>query len=419
MKLFSALKKEGVAEKSVNVWVVILSLVLALGLWLYVVAAESPTGERTVHNVEVRLSGTDTLSSLYGFSVLTGYDTTASVTLRGRQSELNALDSEDVLAKIDLSDITAAGSYHKKIQITPPSGMEVVRVTPEYLTVDVDVEKTVFVDVLEPEETYSLSLPDVKFNRVFSAERIAVRGPQTVVDKIAGIKCQVDLGELTENVTKSVPLRFVDAEGNEITDRYLVPAQNTLVIQYILYKEKTVPLVLDVSTVLPGEKVNQRVVPETITVQGSPERIDELTQVVARKISTAEMTNNYHRVTGTVTLEDGLTCPTGIVNYTAETYLTGPLTTTRVALDLAGENVVITPPSDLAYRFEEDSVWVTVRTQYNYLAQVDANSLLASINLSAYTAPGTYPVTLTLSVSEEDSGICYVLDRVTVNVVLS
>ena len=404
-------------NRAVNVTVVVLSLLLAFGLWLYVVSTESPTGQRVFESVPVKISGTDTLSGTYGFSVLTGYDSTARITLRGKQSALNALDAEDLAAKVELADITAAGSYEKKIQVTPPAGLEVVSTSPSTLVIDVDVEKTVSVPVLDPEETYTLA-EGVQFKRTYSAESISVRGPQTVVDKIHGIKCSVELGDFVENVIKTVPIRFVDEAGNEITDRYLVPSQNTLTITYTLYKEKTVPLVLDVSTILPAERVSQSVSPSQITVQGPPEQIEALTEVVAKKVSTAEMTSEYSRFFGTVALPEGLSSPSGTIQYTAETSLSGALTT-RLSLDLSGDNVVVTEPKGLKYRFESETVGVNVRTQYDYFSRVDATSLLASVNLSSFTTPGTYPVEVTLSVREADQKICYVTDTVTVNVILS
>ncbi|MBR6529828.1 MAG: hypothetical protein IKT43_00225 [Clostridia bacterium] len=402
----------------VNLLLVALSLFLAFGLWLFVVSTESPTGQRAVANVPVKLVGTDTLSSTYGFSVLTGYDVTAEVTLRGKQSALNALSPEDVVAKVDLSDITAAGSYQKEIQVTPPSGMEVIRVSPENLVVEVDVEKTVSVPILKPDETYTL-VEGVQFKRTLSTESISVKGPQTVVDKIYGIKCSVDLGNFTENVTKTVPFIFVDKDGNEITDRYLLPAQNTITIQYTLYKEKTVPLVLGITTLLEGEEVTQSVDPENVTVQGPPEKIDALTEIVAMRISTADITGQQ-TFAGFVTFPDGITCKTGAVKYTARAQLkSSSFTTVRLILSLTGENVDVTVPAGLKCEFASQSVSVDVRTTIKNRPRLDASVLEASLNLSSYTTPGTYTVELPVSVKTESQSLCYVVGTVTATVVLS
>ncbi len=397
-----------------NVIALILSVLLACGLWLYVVSTESPTSQRVFTSVPVKFTGMDTLSGTYGFSLLSGYDTTVDVTLRGKLSTLNALDEEDISAKVDLTDITSAGSYTKKIQVSPPAGTEVVAVSPTDLGVDVDVEKTVTVPVLTPEETFTVA-ENVQLKRTYSVQSISVKGPQAVVDRLHGVKCLVDLGEVKENIVKTVPLRFVDKDGNEVTDRYLVPSQNTITISYTLYKEKTVPLVLDVSTLLEAERVTQTVTPSHVTVQGPPEQIEALTEVVAKSLTTAEMKSEYSTFSGTVPVPDGLTFPEGTIQYTANAVLSG-ITTTRVSLDLSGDNVIVTAPEELQYRFASDSIDVNVRTQYNYLPQVGADSLVASINLSGHKLEGTFPVEVTLSVAEEDRSYCYVIDTVTVDV---
>lgn len=404
-------------SRSSMIVAIVLSILLAFGLWLYVVVEESPTGQRTFSSVPVKLVGTDTLSSTYGFSVLSGYDTTVEVTLRGRQSELNALSEEDISAKVDLSDITAAGSYTRKIQVTPPSGTEVVATSPTEQVVEVDVAKTVSVPVLEPEETYTLA-EGIRFKRTYSAENISVKGPQTVVDKIYGVKCLVDLGEFTENVVKTVELRFVDKEGNEITDRYLVPSQNTLTITYTLYKEKTVPLVLNVVPLLEGEQVTQSVTPSSITVQGAPEVVDSLEEIEVKTITTAELPSTQSHFSGTVPTIDGITYSEGTVNYTAEVYLSGS-SVVRRTLDLESDEVTVTPPEGFTYTFSATTVGVNVRTDAAHYAEVDNARLTASVNLSPFRAVGTYPVNITVSVKAEDSDICYVIGTVTTTVTLS
>lgn len=406
------------ASRTSTIVTIILSVLLAFGLWLYVVVAESPTGQRTFNSVPVKLSGTDTLSGTYGFSVLTGYDVTMEVTLRGRQSELNALNDEDITAKVDLSDITAAGSYQKKIHVTPPNGTEVVHTSPSDLVVEVDVEKTVSVPVSEPEATYSLS-----GNQKLSCnwtKSISVKGPQSVVDKIARIKCQVsDLGELTESCTKEVSYQFVDKDGNEIANRYLVPARNTVTVVYELYEEKTktVPLVIHVSTLLSDESVTSNITPAQITVRGSAEVIDGLDEIVVQQVSTADFDKETVRYSGNVPLPEGVVSTEGDVAYQAEVSLSG-VATTRVSLDLEGDNVVITEPADMHYSFATRTIGVNVRASELALARVDANSLLASVNLSSYQESGTYTTNVTLSVREEDRDICYVIGSATVDVVV-
>lgn len=394
---------------------VILSLILAIGFWLYVIATDSPTGEGTV-DASVTLVGTDTLSGTFGYSVLTGYDNTAEITLRGRQREIDSLRAEDLIAKIDLTDITQPGSYQKKVQVTPPTGMEVVRISPEYITVEVDVEKTVNVPVLEPEDTYTLE-EGVKFRRSYSTQTISVKGPQTVVDKIYGVRCQVELGEFVNTVTKTVPVRFVDEAGQEIVNRYLVPSQSTLSITYTLYKEKTVPLVLDVQTLLSGERVTGiNVNPATITVQGAPEQIDALEQIVAKKITTADMTGMTSTFTGTVTLPDGLTSPTGAVTYEASARVYG-CAQTRVTVPV--EQIHVFAPESLEYSIKEASVSVNVRTTYAAQSQIDSSALVVTANLSSFTEDGTYPVELLVSVAEDKQNLCYVVGTATVTVRLS
>ena len=395
----------------------LLSLLLAFSLWLYVASTESPTGQKTVSDIEVKIVGADTLSNTYGFSILSGYDATAEVTLSGKQSALNALTDGAVTARVDVSDITAAGSYTKSIQVIPPSGMSVVRCSPDTIVVDVDVKESVSVPVLEPEETFALP-EGVNFTRSYSAESVQVTGPKTVVDSIYGVRCQVELGEFTQSVTKSVPIRFVDKENNEITDPYLVPNPSTLAVTYTLYKEKTVPLVLDVKALLEGEKITQRVTPEKVTVQVAPEEYDDLTEIVVKTLTSADINGAESTFTGTVELPDGVVSPVGTIKYEAALSLSGSLSTTA-NLDLSGENVNVSVPEGMKYSFAQDSANISLRVRRGALSGLDISQLEASVNLSSFTEPGTYTVPLSLAVPEELSDVCYVTGSVNVKVTLT
>lgn len=393
--------------------IAVLSLILGFAFWSYVAISDNPNNTRIFSSIPVKFENLN----VSGYTILSGSDVNADVTISGRRNELSRLDDEDFSLSVDLSDVTVAGNYLKEVRVSGlPSGMEMITCSPRYISVDIDVEKTVSVPVLEPEETYTLK-EGVRIRRAFSQDSVSVKGPQQVLDTIVGIRPVLDLGELTEDVVKTVNLRFVDANGNEVTNRYLVPAQNTLSISYTLYKEKTVPLMLNVETVLSSERVTQTVTPSAITVQGPPNQIDDLEQIWARTVSTAEMRSEENTYTGTVILPEGLEAA-GTTTYTAIARLSG-VNSKTVTLPLDASYVEITGlASGLSLNLESESVNVTVRAANGNLSRVSASSLGAVLDLSGYTEAGSYTVDLEFNVSDEWKNVFYVVGTASVDLTL-
>ena len=291
MKLFVKNTKQASETKRFSVLTIVLSVLLALGLWLYVVSLESPSAERTFDEVKVKISGVETLEEAREFTVLSGYDYSVSVTLRGRRSVLDTLTAEQIVAKVDVSDIAEAGEYDKKIKFYPPSGTEFVSSSSEILSLNVDEVKTTSVPVLEPQATYTLAA-DVHVEHTMSPAAVSITGPAMVVDKIKGAQCAFDLGEYPSGkITQSAEFILVDQNGSVVESPYLRIGDNrkTIVFEFSFYKEKQVPLVVKCDTDLDGEYVDIQVTPNTVTVKGAPEKIDALTEVVVQNIHSRDL----------------------------------------------------------------------------------------------------------------------------------
>ncbi|HAL74966.1 MAG TPA: TIGR00159 family protein [Clostridiales bacterium] len=92
----------------------IASLAIAIGLWLYVQVAINPVGTRTF----VVALNVENIESVYA----KGYELqvpsqSVQVTLQGRGKALSSLTSSDVIAFIDLADIDTAGNNRLTVQI--------------------------------------------------------------------------------------------------------------------------------------------------------------------------------------------------------------------------------------------------------------------------------------------------------------
>lgn len=83
------MKKNDASRKALRI---IGSILVAIALWIYVDTVTSPEVTLKVKNVPVEFSGEDTTLADRGLMLLSGYDTTVDLVIKGPRNELRKLD---------------------------------------------------------------------------------------------------------------------------------------------------------------------------------------------------------------------------------------------------------------------------------------------------------------------------------------
>lgn len=173
----------------------VLSLVLALVLWVYVSNEQNPLEQRLF---SVALQGRGTPEGY----LISGLPATVSVKAQGTRSQLNAVTSGDFQAVVDLAGI-APGENNLAVSVSPPPGIKVLQVTPAQVHVLVDriVGKRVPVEVSvkgSPAEGYEL------VDASASPASVVVRGPERQLNGLAKVTVQVNVQGITGVVEQYV-----------------------------------------------------------------------------------------------------------------------------------------------------------------------------------------------------------------------
>ena len=182
---------------------IIVSILVAVGLWVYVTTISSEEGTVRIANVPVTVVGEDVLNGK-GLMIDSSTDLTIDVELTGARTALANIASNPtgfLSARVDVSDIGAAGTYTLSCRITldtsaittgvrltggTTADME-INVT-EMMTKTVDVRGNFEGTVAEGYRTNSMEI---------QPGTIRIQGPQSVVDRIAYAQVTVDGDELT------------------------------------------------------------------------------------------------------------------------------------------------------------------------------------------------------------------------------
>lgn len=173
----------------------VLSLVLALVLWVYVSNEQNPLEQRLF---SVALQGRGAPDGY----LVSGLPATVSVKAQGSRTQLNAVNAGDFQAAVNLASISP-GENELPVSVIPPPGIKVLQVTPAQVRVLVDriVEKKVPVEVSlrgEPAEGYQLG------NVAASPGAVVLKGPERQLSALSKVTVHLNVQGITGAVEQYV-----------------------------------------------------------------------------------------------------------------------------------------------------------------------------------------------------------------------
>ena len=219
----------------------IISVLLAVLLWVYVVGVRGPD---TAKSVEAQLMAVNVPQGY----VLAGKLPTVTVTLRGPMNTLWNVTSDYVTPTVDLRGRTE-GSFITSVQaqVAGLTGVTVETIAPKEVNVQLERLETVTIPV-HPEVSGALPLSLVLGTLRVEPESIEVSGPGSVVSQVKEAVLVVALDKLGTavggNLTVAGDVVAYDAKGN-IVDGVLLSPRSAVAILPILDAAtlKTVPVI--------------------------------------------------------------------------------------------------------------------------------------------------------------------------------
>ncbi|MCI6610207.1 MAG: CdaR family protein [Ezakiella sp.] len=232
-----------------NLTAKIISLVIAIFFWSYVMGVENPTETMTIRNVRVNFENVESLENK-GLILINQADQFVNIKVSGKKNELNKLKEGSVLATVDLKGF-GVGDSRAMVSTrfeSNPGNIQVENVTPRDVLVSIDKvitkEMAVKIDTLgTPVENYivgeiSTTSPNVK-----------IKGPKATLDKVRGLVSTIDISDKKESFTISNPVKAVDENGDELVNIEAVP--NVINISVPIFQTVIKPIELKTKGNLP------------------------------------------------------------------------------------------------------------------------------------------------------------------------
>ena len=379
-----------------------LSLVIAFGLWLYVVNNVSQETDATFYNIPVAFEREATLEERN--LLITGQSTqTVSLKLSGARSDLNKVSSANITVTADLSGIDSPGdriplSYTVSFPGDVASNAFVVESrSPSYIYLDVDTRRTKEVPVVvqwtgtrSGDHVYDTE------NAVLDYPTVTVTGPASVADQIDHAEIQVDLTDHVESLSESYRYTLCNADGEPVDAAQITTNVEAVRVDMQIRRIKEVKLVAEV--IYGGgtseESTTVTVEPSVIRLSGSDARLADIgdTYTVCT-INLAEIEKSQE-LEYAISITEGVTNITGVTEAVVNVKFSG-LSTREFTLDQDNFQL-INVPENLEAEVVESSLTVKVRGLASEIALLTAEDITAVVDLSAAEAGmATYKVVFT------------------------
>lgn len=401
----------------------VLSLVLAIALWLYVVTVVSPGSENTYTDIPVVLQSEGILQER-GLMITTEESPSVDLRLSGNRSDLNKLNKANIVVTVDVSKITDPGEHQLGYDVNFPGDVANNAITvesrnPDYVTLTIQrkITKPVPVMVSFLGTVGEKHLAD-KENYELDNREVLVTGPQSVIDQITMARIEVNLDGRTESIVEEAQSYVLcDKEGQPIDVHTVTTNLAEIKISMRIQMMKKIPVKL---TVNPGagateETCNIKKEPELLVISGSEAALKDLNEI---NLGTVDLGSILEDTTMKfpVVLPEGVHNETGVQEVTVtlqfpdlrkKTINISNITAINVPEGMEAE--IITKALELEFRgpkalidqLTEDAVTATVDFAQGQEGTVTMHvSVTLAEDFSEVGVLGNYSVSATLRIQE-------------------
>lgn len=384
------------SEKANKVLYIALSLLIAIVFWLYVDDVQGSKISETYYRIPIEFIGAEDTLPNRGLMLTEGEDITIDLKLSGPRILISGLDKSDIRIQVDLTNISAVGTYTLNYEILFPDNVDRSRISREYASRSMVTVKI--------EELYTKTVPvevsvsgEVADGYIYMAERLVldpanliVSGREEDVEKVAAARIKLDLTGATSSISRKFDYELLDTEGNVIEAEGIRLSDNQIQVDAPVYLVKTLNLTVKFKE-SPGsslEDVDWKLEQNTVEVAGEAASLENKEDILLGEIDLSALLSDTEMVLD-------ISLPAGTVNLSG--YTTTTLTITfsdnlaTKALSVSNISAVGLSEGQSFDRLTS-SVEVMLRGPADEVEQVTAEDVRVVVDLEEYTSNGTYSV---------------------------
>lgn len=394
----------------------VLSLIIAILIWLLVRNVDDPIVVRTFYEIPVSIENASYLAENLEIPLLVDGKDTVKVRVKGARSVVSKLKKEDIKAVADMTQIISKDTTPIMVPVevtgTGISDSDIT-VRPRNIQVDIEkqksVEKTIAVSTGDTQPDKDYEIGNLKAN----PEKVTISGPETIINKIDKVVALIDVtGRKESNIEIKSQLKIYDKNLDELSPKQLEYlnikeiSDNTIRIQAQFWKVKQNVKIKAEYSGEPkrGYEVDSiNLVPDTISVAGTDEALKKLEQegntleIPGKYIDVTDKTGDFEQnidlsellpedLKLVRDLNSSVIATVKILPYNSRAY---EVSVTQIEADNKAE--------DLDLVFQDEQITIRAKAKEQDLDSLSAANIQVQIDLNGY-GEGEYevPVTVTL-----------------------
>jgi len=271
-------------------FLMVLSLLISIVLWGFVIGDVNPTITTTLKDVPVQLLSVDTLAS-NGLAIVNDEGFTVDVEIEAKRADITNLDRTEIIVSANLASCTEGENY-VPLKLTTPSNINIISIRNENILVTVDqlaneyMPIRVAYDGQEDKSEYEVVTLGL------SLDQVEVSGAKSRVSKVAYVEALCDYNDLgTEE--KTVPVKLYPLNNAKEIVQGISLSNNTAEVKAILYPVKTVELnVITSGEAMDGYEVEAVSQPTKLIIKGEQSLLDSIETVESIPIDLSELTED-------------------------------------------------------------------------------------------------------------------------------
>lgn len=404
-----------------NLSLKIMSVAIAIVVWLIVVNIDNPVGTNYYTITDVELINKEYVESS---------DTIGKMCMPEENQDsvkVAITASKKVRDRIRLSDITAVADLQQAVSLdTDPVMVPItvtclasgvlpsdIKVTPQNLTVNLDEKET-------QEFVVNVSKGDTKPGKDYevgsltaSPEKIRITGPKTLVNKIDKVNATIALDGNTEDYTQEVNLTIYDKNQEALSESEMnslrIENNAKVIVTAKLWKIRTGVKIAAgyVGTPAGGYQVGSvKTVPDTISVAGNTEGLESLSEndnMITIPADRIDISGESKDVERKISLKNLLPDNVKLTSDSSEdVWVTvSILPVGSQEFNLPTKNIEVkNKPDNLQVTFETAQIALRIKSESEDLEDLDINEdVKAEIDLKDKEA-GNYKVPVKLSLPD-------------------
>ena len=390
-------EKSGVSRN--KVLQVIASILVAVAIWVYVDVEKAPERTKTIRDIPVEFSGESTTLADKNLMLLSGYDTTVDLTIKGTKRELVKINKDNVRLVASTSSIDSVGVHTLRWDVVYPDGVQSSALSVDWAS---KYKVTVTVGELYTKEVpvncvVTGTVADGYFTgeTVLDPTTLVLRGQRDDLLNVAYAKLTVDISDATRSVIQTESVQMYDNDDNPVDNSNIRTNASLIQAKVPVLTTKEVSLAVELSGVpgSAGQSIKTTITPSSVRLIGEADVLENIDEIVLATLYIEDL-DIWQQNSYVVTAPDGTWLANSNEVATVEITMEGIEEKTVTVDTFSYTNV----PSGL-YAEVQDTLDVRLWGLSEELAELKADAITATVDLSSVTETGSCRVPVTVTVS--------------------